>query len=382
MLGIKYKLYHMKNILKLLLITVFLGLVSSCVLTRKKSDPGIVITPFSDTVKLRDAAIVYSLPRTVLTFAVVMERVVEKPGPYERYAGDLLGLTDIIHNESESWSVVEVSLRSASEPDPSARFMIETNSLFQTNAIHLKEMGLIMDLNPDYISPNTLKLPSDLNGLYTSSLSDFGSDEYYLIQKDTAYKRVAIDSSFVRVPYIVEKKKRLSVEQLAERAAKRLMELRDGKHMILTGEANVFPQSDAAIKEINRMEKEYIELFAGKRWSQKLFYTFNLIPDKSLKGKPVTLLNYSELTGPDVSSVNAIPVVVELIPEQSAKPLMQIKRTVPEEGSIVYDKLFYRVPDMVNLKVTADKEILLNTRQLIYQYGEVIPLPANYILGK
>ena len=68
-----------------------------------------------------------------------------------------------------------------------------------------------------------------------------------MVQSDTAYKRISIDSSFVRVPYVVEKKKRLTIDQLAERAAKRLMEMREGKHLILTGEANVFPQSDAAI---------------------------------------------------------------------------------------------------------------------------------------
>ena len=35
------------------------------------------------------------------------------------------------------------------------------------------------------------------------------------------------------------------------------MELRDGKHMILTGETNLFPQDEAAINEMNRLEKEY-----------------------------------------------------------------------------------------------------------------------------
>ena len=60
-----------------------------------------------------------------------------------------------------------------------------------------------------------------------------------------------------RVPYIVEKKKKLTIDLLAEKAAKRLMEMRDGKHLILTGEATVFPQSDAAINEINQLEKLY-----------------------------------------------------------------------------------------------------------------------------
>ena len=62
----------------------------------------------------------------------------------------------------------------------------------------------------------------------------------------------------------MEKIKKFSPEELAERAAKRLMELREGKFMVLTGEANVFPQNEAAINELNRMEQEYSELFTGK----------------------------------------------------------------------------------------------------------------------
>ena len=130
------------------------------------------------------------------------------------------------------------------------------------------------------------------------STRDLGSDEYYMVQSDTAYKRLSIDSSFVRVPYVVEKKKRLTTDQLAERAAKRLMEMREGKHLILTGEANVFPQSDAAIIEMNRLEKEYMELFTGKTIRQKVAYTYNIIPNREIDNKQIVLFQFSELTGP------------------------------------------------------------------------------------
>ena len=127
---------------------------------------------------------------------------------------------------------------------------------------------------------------------------DLGSDEYFQLQRDTAYKRMNVDSSFVRIPYIVEKKKKLTIDQLAEKAAKRLMELRDGKHLILTGEATVFPQSDAAINEINRLEKAYTELFTGKTIKDSFTFSYQIIPSKAMVGKPVTLFQFSDLTGP------------------------------------------------------------------------------------
>jgi hypothetical protein len=48
----------------------------------------------------------------------------------------------------------------------------------------------------------------------------------------------------------------------------------------------------------------------------------------------------------------------------------------------VFDKIFYRVPDVVNLKISLGSEVLFSSRRLIYQFGEVIQLPANFIIGK
>jgi hypothetical protein len=211
---------------------------------------------------------------------------------------------------------------------------------------------------------------------------DLGSDEYYQLQSDTAYKRMSIDSTFIRIPYVIEKKKRLTIDQLAERAARRLMEMREGKHLILTGEATVFPQSDAAIIEMNRLEKEYMELFTGKTLKQTRRFTYQIIPNKEMAKKPIVLFQFSELTGPLTGSAKGgIPVTFELGPEQKNKDMAIIKKQT-EPSPQTYDKLYYRVPDVVNLKISMGPAVLYNSRKLVYQFGEVIQLPANYIIGR
>ena len=157
-----------------------------------------------------------------------------------------------------------LQLKLSEELDPSEFYVIESNTLFQTNVLALKKEGLILDLNPGIIYSAERQIGVKEQKINQFRSFDLGSDEYFQLQSDTAYRRVNVDSTFIRIPYIVEKKKRLTVDQLAEKAARRLMEMRDGKHLILTGEANVFPQSDAAINEMNRLEKEYTELFTGK----------------------------------------------------------------------------------------------------------------------
>ncbi|MCK7531518.1 MAG: DUF4831 family protein [Marinilabiliales bacterium] len=198
-----------------------------------------------------------------------MEHTIHLPGPYAAYALEMLGLRDAILNESESWSITGITVKTHEEADPSEYYIIHSNTLFQTNVLSLKNEGLILDLNPGAFESSDRIASINDSGDQRFKAFDMGSDEYYQMQSDTAYRRVAVDSTFIRIPYIVENKKRLTVAQMAEKAAKRLMEMREGKHLILTGEANVFPQSDAPIIEMNRLEKEYTELFTGKSLAEK-----------------------------------------------------------------------------------------------------------------
>jgi len=371
---------------RILLIPMFAAIMistSSCFLTKGKVNQSTTVTHLTDTLALRDGSLVYALPRTVFSLRIEFERTIEIPGPYARYASELLGLDDVIISEGEGWSVKNVSVSSHQEADPSELYVIETNTLMKSNVLALKKEGLILDLNPEsQVNPNGTESgkEADINNFRSF---DLGSDEYYRVQTDTVYRRVSVEEQFIRIPYIVEQKKKLSEAQLAERAARRLMELRDGKFLILTGEANVFPQSEAAINEINRMEKELTELFAGKTFRDVRTFTYNISPDKAMTETPVTVFRFSEVTGTeDVTAETGTPVTLEFLPEKKTKDLSVITRTRTAPGVPVTDKLYYRIPDIVNIAVKMGEEQLYSSRKMIYQFGEVMQLPANYIIGK
>jgi len=374
----------MKNKFHLLVLTVIILLMlGSCWPEKNLNGSGYVIAPLSDTIRMKGGTVVYALPMTIFTFEVQVERTIELPGPYAEYAGELLGIEDVIMNENEYWSILNISVNSHEEADPSEYYVIESNNIFHSNVLALKKEGLILDLNPEleYIAvSNTGKREVDPDQFRTY---DLGSDEYYRIQTDTAYRRVNVDTAFIRIPYIVETKKKLSVAQLAERAARRLLELREGKILILTGEANVFPQDNAAIDELNRLEKEYTELFTGKTITERHIFTYQLVPRKENEGKPLTLFKFSEVTGPgDTSSELGTEVIVILNSEQKTKDLTYISSQTPDPFNPPVDKLYYRIPDVVNMSVKMEDEILYNSRKMIYQFGEILQLPGNYLIGK
>lgn len=362
-------------------ILIFFTFVAMSCGSGRMSKSNITVAPLSGKTSVNGGSIVYALPRTVFTVVVDFERTIEIPGPYGKFAGDLLGLGNVIKEENESWAIEGISVRTHEEIDPSAYYVVEGTSMFESNVLSLRNEGLIMDLDPEkYYSLGNRA--GEAKSSYSGFLaSDLGSDEYFQIQRDTAFKRVNVDSTFVRIPYIVEKKKKLADEQLAERAAKRLLEMRDGKHLILTGEANVFPQSDAALNEMNRIEKEYTELFTGKTIKEKRTFTYQVIPSKDIIGKPINLFQFSELTGPSegVKQGGGDPVIMQLIPEKKTADLNVFSGMSQDQKG---GKLFYRVPDVVNLKINAGDEVLFNSRRLVYQFGQIVQLPSNFVIGK
>lgn len=364
----------------LLMLTLF---AASCASFKKQQTEVLFITPLSDTVSLRPGTIIYALPLTVFTVSVEMERTIDIPGPYARYAEELLGLDNVIMHEDEYWSVKDIKIHSHEEVDPSEFYVIESNTLQQTNILALKESGLILDIGPalnqyDGMLVNDKEL--DFSQFHSF---DLGSDEYYRTSTDTAFQRIKMNEQYIRIPYTVDRKNKLTTEQLAERAAKRLMDLREGKFMVLIGEANVFPQDVAAINELNRMEEEYTALFTGRSFTETKVFTYQVIPRPDDRGKRISLFNFSELTGPDnFTDSNGKSFIIEFIPEQKLKDITVLKKTQTTPIVPVYDKLFYRMPDVVNVNAGFEEELLYKSRKLIYQFGEIMQLPSNYILGR
>jgi hypothetical protein len=371
----------MKTFYKFLALGITMLAVISCSTGKKVVDSKPVIVPLSNAGAITDGSIIYGLPRTVFTIKVEMERAIEIPGPYSRYAADFLGITDAITEENESWTITGVIVNTHEEIDPSEYYVIKSSSILQSNALALRKEGLILDINPRQFFATERQTVGDGQESEQFRFADLGSDEYSYIRRDTAYQTRSIDSTFIRVPYIVESRRRLSQAQLAENAAKRIIELRDGKHLILTGEANVFPQSEAAINETNRLEKEYTELFAGKVVKEKRSYSVTFIPEPGMERRSVTLFQFSEVTGPATGqSSGGVAIVAELIPEQKTKALNIINNQ--QAGGVTFDKLFYRVPDIVNLRISMGRETLFSSRKMVYQFGETIQLPANFIISK
>jgi hypothetical protein len=361
-----------------------LMVLAACSSLKKAEKNNLIVLPLGNEVQVTDGSLVYALPLTVFEIDVVAERTIEVPGPYATFALEMLGLNNVITSEAETWSIVDINLRSVEELDPSQFYVIQGTTLMQSNAFALKRSGLILDINPEVYASKSISQNhggSDYSGLL---FSDLGADEYVSFESDTAYKIVKADTAFIRIPYLVEKKKTPSLNEEASAAAKKLLELREGKHLILTGETNIFPQDDASIIEINRLDKEYTALFAGKIWSEIRHFRFWFTPQLSMTGKKTVLFNFSATEGVKATESNkGQPVYIEMAASNKTKDLNLIVRPVTSDKEIALsDRLFYRVPDVVDIRITNGNATILTARKLVYQFGNTVALPANFIIGK
>ena len=371
----------MKATGKYIIITfVFSLLLNACGVKEVPVKVNTQVLPLGDTVKLYEGSLVYALPQTVLDFTVIAEKTVQKAGPYHAYANELLGLRDVISVDQVIWTIKEVKINAVQEIDPSEFYVMKSDGLIQTNAISMINAGLIMDVNPSVYKSREFDSRNYLQDDTRIEYRDMGSDRYYNIEQDTAYRVVDVDTAFVRIPYVLERRRQLNLSEQAEHTARILLELREGRHLILTGEATVFPQDKAAIDEINRLEYQYISLFAGKTYTSEVEFDFSFVPDASMKNKPVVIFRFSRDKGVlDVSDLTGRPVVIEIM---SNNELAHVNMIPVNTQGTAYDKIYYRIPEVVDIMITDGNRNLGGKRQFIYQFGKKVALPANYILGK
>jgi len=311
-----------------------------------------------------------------------LKRTIEKPGPYAAYSADLIGVSDIIKTEREEWGIQSLRLKSREEIDPAEYYVIKSNTPIRFNSLALSQNGLILDINSGSLTDRGKLINGNEERFPDLSFNDLGAGQYSSIQRDTAYRVVKVDSVFLRVPYLVEKKKQLTKEQLAELAARTLLELREGRHLILTGEANVFPQSEAAINEINRLEKEYMSLFAGKTWSETINMTIYFVPETGETKGNATLFRLSQERGVTETSGNlGEPVTIALVPTGKTKPLY-VSEGVQMASSSAPKGLIYRIPEVAEVTIQYGKSTLLRTRTIVHQFGQKVVIPENILIAR
>ena len=328
------------------------------------------------------STVVYALPQTVLNVNVVAEKKIRKVGPFANFSKKYIGVIPKITSNGVDWTIKSIALTEKGEVDPQHFYKLTSIGNYQPNLIQLSPEGLIEGFNmnssniEDVISYSTVKENVEVEIEY----GKFSIDPNLLIKRDTVYKVVETDTAFIKVAELKELAIAKSLEDKAKEAAHQLFKLRKRRFKILTANYEVLPPDGKAyeviIRELDKLEKEYLSLFLGKEVRIIERGQFSYKPTANDKGG--VLFRISPDKGlVDVSDLKAVPVRVEFknLGVTSELPVL------PQDPNIAINSLIhYIIPGQAEVSILQGKKLLYKKSHLISQFGKVMTMPSQVLL--
>ncbi len=336
----------------------------------------ITITNINDLATISANTHIYSLPLSRISIAMTAVRHVTIPGPYNAYAEKYLGFTGVPSISKTDWELLDIKLSSITEPDPEYCFSVQTNQ-------------------PAYVMEQLNKLSSE--GLVIATYDYFSFSQFYTFLGDkpepfhfpdlsvkptiesdirkTVQKGNQSNTENVTHPVKHEEELK-SLEEKAEEAANFIIKLRKRRFKLLVGQDQSVHDSAAletSVRELHKLEKEYLALFIGKTYSDTLKKNFFYTPVVSQDIERNVICRFSDETGfQDESGNSGMPLVLELKNMKVTEALRNLQLGV--SGPTFSNILLYRIPEKASAHIFYGGSIILEAEINVFQYGALVPL--------
>jgi len=346
-----------------------------------KTSSIITVKKLSDVSELQEKSLIYALPQTTLKVDVTLNRTVFVPGPYSRFADELLGIQNVPVKKNIKWDISDADITSFEDTDPSQYYMVSFKK-------GVTDLGSLLTLSREGFVFNIADARNfnRVFNIFTTetpdehiTYTDVTTQSNFTVKKDTLYKTVLQDSSFIKIPVFRDVINKKSPEDKALEAANFILDLRKQRYNLLTADYDLYPQGaamQATLNEMNRLEQEYLSLFTGKRIRNTYHYSVEFIPDPDNQVKRTVLFRFSDNNGIlPVSDKTGKPVMLEITKKDKTVPLDQYK--VWQDNRRNTNILYYRVPDKARVKITDGEQTYAEMEFPVDQYGSVLSMPVN-----
>ena len=286
--------------------------------------------------------IAYTLPKTSLTVEAMVNKVIEKRGPYYAYAERFLQLKNVIAEDRAYYELVEVNLINKGVPDPESSYLIEFKGGTLAPFVYLTKDNLICSINVEVEATASEKEEPQKPGKKV---------------KDAP------------IPTLTEELLQAgSIAKQSEIAAKQIYRIRESRLNIITGEADNMPPDGEAMKitlnSLDEQEKALMSLFAGTVERTEEVYATTLIPEGELDKE--VLFRFSERLGiVDPDDLGGTPIYIRLA-NLGDQPPLDAKEAAKREK---IKGIFYNVPGTGQYTITMGGKTLLKGDTPIVQFG-------------
>ena len=329
----------------------------------------------SDLLNQQAGTAVYSLPATAIKLDVEAECVTFTAGPYAKYAQKYFG-TDAKTEDGVSYTLTSVKMTPYVETDPNANYSVrldKKNSM--PSFLQFTSQRLIALSSAGAGNSDIWRFPSMAQG---GAQDNAGGVESNLTDATTTlYKTVRSENGgFETVPVQQKQLVAKTEEQKAAEAAEQIFTLRQSRNNIVTGNTDATFSGEAleaAVKEINRLEKEYMSMFFGKESVSVQRMSFDVVPDADNAKQLYIAFRVSDTQGlQPADNVGGRPIVLQLTRERKSNGGMS-----DAAGKGSSSTVFYRIPEVVTATVMDGQTVLMQSRIPVYQLGSTATFTLN-----
>lgn len=313
----------------------------------------------------------YSLPSTTIMLEVEAVQDCFYAGPYARYAEKYLGIKARQKDEA-TFQLTQVRMTALVEADQSRRYTLNVKKgQIDGSFLRLSSEGLISFSDARYGDALAWRFPTESQGDFSGK----GVSSNLTSQSATLY-RSGKGKASVKQDMLVGK----TTEQKAAETAEMIVKLREQRLQIVTGDTDATYSGEAmgaAIKEITRLEEEYMTLFVGysERQTQKM--RFEVVPSADQENQMYIAFRLSDTDGlVPADNLSGKPVIMQLIPQEFAQTEVSVEEQKNKKEVLAY----YRIPAVCTVKLMDGANLLLQSRIPVYQLGQESSLPINVIL--
>lgn len=310
--------------------------------------------------------VVYSLPVTSINFCVDAVREDFIAGPYAQYAKKYMGSEARTSNEV-NYYLKKIKVVPYLEADPAVCISVNLKKEGAGDSfLKLCSQGLVVASDSYTGKEEVWRFPSLAgNDQFAgkdveNNLSTTTTTLYKTVKTAAGYEKVAVSQS-----QVVEK----SSEKKAAETAATIFKLRNMRMAIVTGDTDATYSGEAmeaAIKELLRMEEEYMSLFYGTTVESVQTMNFDVVPQAGNKDNMYVAFRLSDTEGLlPASDLSGRPIVLDL----------QLDKQVSSGVASGKNGIMYRVPRIATARVLDGSQMLLQTRIPMYQFGETLTFP-------
>jgi hypothetical protein len=298
----------------------------------------------------------YSLPQTMLKLDFIIEEIKLEVGPLSDYASDYFEMEDVVEAEDTEYRLLDLKMSTVSSPDPNALFFVTmSSSRGGKTQFDVLPNGIIRSVgignsSEEVEQPLTCKEPQPC------------------IQEDEE-----ISSGFIPLMQAGKSK-----AQLAKEVTDKISEIRKAKYYLISGDVEMASNPETfktMYKKLDDMEKEYTSLLLGKRVGRKVVKTVYVIPNKEVTTQ--TVAKFSEADGLTIGTGGSGNLITVQTLSLNTTAAINAPSQSAIESMSYENKVFYRVPEMAQVKVTCGKATLLEDRVTVNQLGAMLIAPLS-----